>query len=106
MVYAGGPNGVAAFGVERCTSNVLCPDCLSNKDPYCAWVGTSCVLASSNNIKTDVHEASQCPPGMSRGILQPIVVEMRNLGLYCGNRVVSKLKGLKVRNEICPKLGQ
>ncbi|XP_066924117.1 semaphorin-1A-like isoform X2 [Clytia hemisphaerica] len=61
MVYTGGPNGVAAFGVERCTSNVLCPDCLSNKDPYCGWVGTSCVLASTSNIKRNVQEASQCP---------------------------------------------
>lgn len=68
-MYASGPSGVSAFSVERCTSYMLCPDCVSNKDPYCAWKDGSCVQSSTITEKSDITAPSQCPDGMLPDLL-------------------------------------
>ena len=63
MVYVGGTKGFAGFGVQRCSSSVLCPDCLSNRDPYCEWTGSSCALSSLTTNRSNITAASKCPKG-------------------------------------------
>ena len=62
MVYAVGSDGLAAFPVNRCTSYVMCQDCIGAKDPYCVWNSSGCMQRTST-VDTDVTTLDQCPAG-------------------------------------------
>ena len=62
-VFVGGHQGIAQFSVERCSSNVVCSNCLSNRDPYCVWAGNSCKKVTSPRPVGAITSATQCPIG-------------------------------------------